>query len=186
MQYTSDLFTQVVIVAVENELVDFDVLGIDSVKIRANASYKQDRTIAGIDKEETRIRRRIEELLHGVKNEEIAKERRLLEARQKRLERAKQILKERIERKSANKTEKEHDKILKKEKINITDFDAHKMQQANGEINPSYSTTTGTDSKADIITHYQVNESDNDCAALLPAIEGSRERTDGPAPDSRC
>ena len=176
--YTNDLFTQVVVVAVENELVDFDVLGIDSVKIRANASYKQDRTIAGIDKEETRIRRRIEELLQDVKNEEIAKERRLLEARQARLDNAKQILKERIWLKSANKTEKEHDKILKDEKINITDFDAHKMQQANGEINPAYSTTTATDSKADIITHYQVNESDNDCAALLPAIEGSIQRTE--------
>lgn len=32
------------------------------------------------------------------------------------------------------------------------------------------------DTKADIITHYQVNEEDNDNKALLPAIEGSEQK----------
>jgi hypothetical protein len=51
------------------------------------------------------------------------------------------------------------------------------MQQANGEINPSYSISTTVDTKADIITHFQVNEEDNDNKALLPAIEGSKEKS---------
>ena len=37
----------------------------------------------------------------------------------------------------------------------------------------AYSNTTAADTKADIIMHYQVNESDNDNTALLPAIAGS-------------
>ena len=61
------------------------------------------------------------------------------------------------------------------EKINVTDPDANIMQQRNGEKNPSYSITTTTDTKSDIITNIQVNEEDNDASALLPAIEGSEE-----------
>ena len=49
------------------------------------------------------------------------------------------------------------------------------MQQRNGEKNPSYSITTTTDTKWDIITNIQVNEKDNDASALLPSIEGSEE-----------
>jgi len=52
------------------------------------------------------------------------------------------------------------------------------MQQANGERNPAYSITTTTDVANDIVTHIQVNAQDNDAAALLPAVEGSRQTTD--------
>lgn len=173
----SDLFTQVVIVSVENDLVDFKVLGTDTVKIRANASYKKDRNLSGIEKAEKKIRKRIEELLEDVEKENLTEERRILEDKKLKLKTARQVLKERIAKKSVTRTEKEKEKIQKNEKINLTDFDAHKMQQANGEINPAYSTTLTTDSKADIITHFQVNESDNDNEALLPAVEGSIQRT---------
>jgi transposase len=43
-----ELFTQVVLLCAEQELVDFEVLAIDSVKLRANASYKQSRDLRGI------------------------------------------------------------------------------------------------------------------------------------------
>lgn len=51
------------------------------------------------------------------------------------------------------------------------------MQQRNGEINPSYSTTIGVDTKSDIITCPNVNVSDNDNIALLPAIDKSEENS---------
>lgn len=61
--------------------------------------------------------------------------------------------------------------------MNITDPQAHTMQQANGERNPAYSITTTTDVGHDIIAHFQLNAEDNDSAALLEAIEGSRQNT---------
>ena len=68
-------------------------------------------------------------------------------------------------------------KEAKAEKLNITDFDAHIMQQVNREQNPAYSITTATDTRGDVVTHFQVNVQDEDEAALMKAIEGSRERT---------
>ena len=61
--------------------------------------------------------------------------------------------------------------------VNITDPDAHIMQQANGEKNPAYSITTAGDSKEDVIAQFQVNTEDHNSAALKPAIAGSTEKT---------
>jgi len=47
-----ELFSQVVAICKEKGLIDFDLLAIDSVKMRANASYKQSKNMEGIEKEE--------------------------------------------------------------------------------------------------------------------------------------
>jgi transposase len=178
-EFISPLFTQVVMIAVEHDLVDFEVLGIDSLKIRANASYKKDRTLVEIEKEEGKLKIKIEEMLTEIEKsgERDMKQVKILEKRKIRLTQAGAELEERIKEKSEGKSEVQAEKIKKTEKINVTDFDAHKMQQRNGEINPAYSTTIATDTKADIITNFQVNLQDNDEVALLPVVEGSLDRT---------
>ena len=174
-QQVVGLFSQVVAICKEKGLIEFDLLAIDSVKMRANASYKQSKNLEGIEKEEQKIRRRLGELLRGVEKGREAEEREALKCRQERLVEAKAILEKRIAEEAAGKSEKEAEQIAKKEKINITDSDAAIMEQANGERNPAYSVTTATDVGGDIITHFQVNEKDNDSGALLEVIEGSRE-----------
>jgi len=136
-----DLFSQTVLICVEEELVDFEVLSIDSIKVRANASHKQHKTLASIEKERKKIEEKLEALLdEAAVSNEIKAEKATLENRKQRLETA-----------------------------------ASRLEQRNGEKNPSYSITTTTDTKSDIITNIQVNEKDNDAKALLPAIEGSKE-----------
>ena len=81
-------------------------------------------------------------------------EQKALAGRLDRLEEAKTVLKERIGVKAACGSEKARQKIRKSEKINITDFDAHIMQQANREQNPAYSVSTATDTANDIVTHF--------------------------------
>lgn len=175
-----ELFSQVVEICQERGLIEFDLLAIDSVKLRANASYKQSKTLEGLEKEETTIKARLEEILNSAGDAQgaEAEERRTLECRVERVKEAKQILLERIEEKAREASEKEKQELLEKEKVNVTDPEAHVMQQANGERNPAYSITTTTDVANDIVTHIQVNEGDNDAAALVPAIEGSQEITD--------
>lgn len=169
-----DLSTQVVVLCTEQELVDFEVLAIDSVKVRANGSYKQSRDLQGIEKEEQKIKSRLQELIGqvGGSAEMVSQESKRLRLRAEKLERAKQILKQRTESKH-----KRHGR--KKDRINITDVDAHIMEQANGEKNPAYSITTATDTKSDIIAHFQVNPQDEDAEALSRSIEGSRANTAG-------
>jgi len=174
-----ELFSQVVMICWQQDLIEFDVLAIDSVKLRANASYKQSKNLESIEKEEQKIKDRLRELVKGATADESMRveEEQALAGRLDRLKEAKEILKQRIEKEKQGKSEKEIQQLQKKEKINITDFDARIMQQANREKNPAYSITTATDTGSDIITHFQVNAQDNDEAALMEAINGSQEKT---------
>ena len=178
-----ELFTQTVLVCTEQELVDFKVLGTDSVKVRANASHKRQKNKKGLEKAGRKIRERIQELLEKVAGEEAAGEKarelKQLEGTLARIEEAKGILGERLKELSKGKSIKEVEALERKTTVNITDPDVHIMQQANGEKNPSYSVTTTGDSRNDIITHFQINETDNDAKALIPAMEGSEKNTGG-------
>jgi len=173
-----ELFSQTVLVCKEHGLIDFEVLSIDSIKVRANASHKQNKNKKGIEKERIKIEERLEHLFKEAGDgEESEAEISTLMNRKARLDAAAGELDRRIEEKSNGKSEKHREKTEEKEKINLTDQDSHTMQQRNGEKNPSYSVTTTTDVKKDIITNIQVNEEDNDGAALLPAIGGSEKES---------
>jgi len=176
-----ELFSQIVMVCVQQGLLDFKVLCIDSVKLRANASHKQQKNRNGLEKATVKLKRRIEGLLDNVSNEETAvdqeKELRRLEKRLADLDAARDILTHRLKQSGGGTGLKEAAHVQEKTTVNITDTDAHIMQQANGEKNPAYSVTTAADSKADIIAHFQVNAGDHDSEALQPAIAGSTEKT---------
>jgi len=173
------LFRQVVKICQDRGLLEFDLLAIDSVKLRANANYKRSKTIEGIEKEEEKLQLRLEELLAGVGDERRATEQEAeaLRERQEKLQEARRELEGRLAAKGKELSEQKGEELRKREKINLTDFDARIMEMANGERNPAYSVTTGTEAGSDIVVHYQVNEGDNDAAALEGVIAGAREST---------
>ncbi len=173
-----ELFSQTVLVCKEHGLIDFEILAIDSVKVRASASHKKNKNKKGIEKERRKIEERLEKLFKEADGkEESEAEKVTLLMRMEQLKQAGKELEQRIEKKKKEKSEKQQEEVEEKEKINLTDHDCRTMQQRNGEKNPSYSVTTTTDTKNDIITNIQVNEEDNDGAALLPAIGGSTEKS---------
>lgn len=174
-----ELFSQVVSICQEQDLIEFDLLAIDSIKLRANANYKQSKTLAGVEKEENKIQARLEEILEHAADEGTAEaeELRALSRRAQRLREAKGVLLGRLKEKSRELAQAKRQQLVGKEKVNITDPQAHIMQQANGERNPAYSITTTTDVQHDIITHFQLNAEDNDSGALLQAIKGSQQNT---------
>ena len=67
-----ELFSQVVGICKEQNLIEFDLLAVDSIKVRANANYKQSKTLEGINKEEHRIKERLEEILDTAADAESA------------------------------------------------------------------------------------------------------------------
>ncbi len=169
-----DLFSQTVLICVEQELVDFEVLSIDSIKIRANASHKQQKTMGSIEKEAQKINEKLATMMeHVAVVDDIEAEKATLENRKQKLENAATLLVQRIQKKCRRVSKKRQDEIKRTERINVTDPDAHIMPQRNGEKNPSYSITTATDTQSDIIINIQVNEKDSDAEALIPVIEGS-------------
>lgn len=170
----AELFSQVVMIGVEHELIDFEVLNVDTVKIRANASYKQFRNLKGIREEKKKIKKKLKELLND-SEQEAAEEQRILAARIEKLEWAKRELEQRIKKESEDETKQQ--KLREEKKINLTDPDCELMQQANREINSAFAITMSSDAANDFITHVRVQEHQNDAEALMPAIEGSRETT---------
>lgn len=170
-----DLFSQIVMLGLEKELIDFDLLAIDTVKIRANASYKKFRNLEGLEKERQKIKEKIKELIeNAINNSE--NEMLMLKMKEEYIRLAAEELKQRVETKAEEATEREAEKIKKKEKINLTDFDCQLVQQANGEINSGYCITTATDVGNDFITCFELNDN-NDAAILTKVIETSKENT---------
>lgn len=163
------MLAQVVMIGKEKDLLDFEILGTDTVKIRANASYKQFRTREGIEKEQEKIRKRIRGLMEKATAERTElekKEHKILKRRQKRLEEAGKEL-----------ARREEERQKKNMRINLTDKDSQLVQQANGETNAGYPMTVTVDEKADIITGFKMDEASNDAKNLFPALEESEKNT---------
>lgn len=167
----ADLFTQVVILAIQNGLVDFQTLAVDSMKLRADASYKQFRSEEGFAQEEAKIKEKIRALISaavtGDKDNTAEVER--LKKRELALNAARDELRRRAqEARDAGKKEPQ--------KINVTDPDCYPIKQANGEKNAGYSVTTATDAANDIIVGFTVQVGGmNDAASLLPVLETCAE-----------
>src|SRR5512139_2979524 len=134
-----------------------------------------------LEKAAVKLRKRIAGLLDNVSSEETdveqEQELRRLEKRLADLDAARHILNDRLDDSCRGKGLKEAAQLQEQTTVNITDPDAHIMQQANGEKNPAYSITTAGDSKEDVIAQFQVNAEDHDSEALKPAIAGSAEKT---------
>ena len=92
-------------------------LAIDSVKLRANASHKQSKTLSFIEKEEKKLKERLRQLIEvaGRDGSLQEEEQKALAGRLHRLEEAKTVLKERIGVKAACGSEKARQEIRNRE-----------------------------------------------------------------------
>jgi len=120
-----DLFSQVVTIAKDEKLLDFDLLAIDTVKIRANASYKQTKSLDAIQETKITLAGQLKELIENETQTENNE---------------KAVLENRIQRLKERMRENDQEKT-----INITDHDCKIVQQANGEKNPGYCITTAVE-----------------------------------------
>ena len=179
----TELMLQVILISKEYDLMKFEILNIDTVKIRANASYKQFRNIDGLDKDINKIRENILELIKNAcdnknSNEDNDKEIKKNKARLLKLEAAKEELSKRIDEAKKNDPDEKSGKNPENEmKINITDHDCEIMQQGNGEKNSAYAFTLSVDHATNIITNQMTQQTFNDTRALIPSILQSRENT---------
>lgn len=164
-----DLFSQVVVIAVERELVEFKTLAVDSMKLRGDASYKQFRNEEGFQRELENLKEKIRGLIgEAVADGAVAMaEMDRLQKRKLAVEAARVELRRRVE--EAHATGKKEPK-----KINVTDHDCYHIMQGNGEKNAGYSVTTAVDTANDIIVGFaQQVGGMNDAASLFPVLAES-------------
>jgi transposase len=172
----ADIFSQVVMLCKELDMIGFKNLSIDGQKIKANANVFQNKNLKGIRREKEKIEKQLKKLLEKEldfrqKNEDqelINKKKEKLERRKKKLNEAAQLL---IDAGAEN-----DDKL----RYNLTDPEAKIMQDKRGVNNPDYNAQNAVDDKFQVLTAVNVIDTQSDSGQLFPMKEESEKNTGSP------
>jgi len=161
------LFTQIVLICKELDMLDFEHMAVDGQKIQANANYKNSKNLKGITKEYGKVKAGMEKLLENEVNEyftEETKNKRILALEQK-LDRLESFQKELEELNN------------EEQRINMVDPDAPIMTHKDGQKLPSYTHQSARDGKCGVVTAVQSTRNNDVPADLLPIVDQSVENT---------
>lgn len=177
LEEISKLFVQIVRLCKKLGLVELNHVSLDSTVIKANASkdrfYAQDR----LDREEQKIKQKIDELLNNAQEIDDYEDQKFGEdKRGDELPKVFRDHKKRLEKLKAAKEflEKEH-----LDRINLADNDTP-LQKSHGQFLPGYRSQASLDDKEQIIVACDVSKSASDKTELIPMIEQTFENTELP------
>jgi len=162
-----ELFTQIVMLCRELDLIDFKHLSIDGEKIQASASYRNSKNLKGIKKEYDKITEGLAKLLTKEVNEHFTQE-----TKEKRTGRLKKKL-DQLE---------SYQKILEEmgdeeKRINMVDPDAPVMVHKDSQKLPSYNHQSARDEKFGVVTAAQTTLNVDVAKDLLTVTDNSIENT---------
>lgn len=162
--FLEESFVMIIKAAKEIGLIKLGTVSLDSTKIRANASSQKTFTQEELKEQKKRIEEAIDEAIQADEKEdalygsdktgnELPEE---IKDREKRIKKIEEAIK---------KAEEDN-----KEKINLTDADAHYMK-ANGTIQTNYNCQLTVDSKANLILSNKTTTTVADAHEVKPQIE---------------
>lgn len=162
-----DLFSQIVHLCCELEMVDFQYLAIDGQKIKANANFRNSKNKERLEKSLKRVKEGLKKLVEKEVNEdftdEIKKKREeKLRFKEKKLEELKKTLDE-INDKNAN--------------VNSTDKEAVVMKHKDGRSMPSYNHISSVDGQFGVTVAVKTKDSCDCSEDLFDLVEKSKENT---------
>lgn len=162
-----EIFTQIVMLCSELNLIGFENLSIDGQKLKACANLFQNKNLKGITKEKERIKKQLAALLKERIEfpEETTKKQDRLKRREQKLDNAVKLLKE---------AGGEDDNTLR---YNITDPDSRIMTDKRGVKNPDYNCQNAVDDKHGVITAIKVTNVASDNGELFPLKHESEKNT---------
>ena len=163
----SGLFTQIVLLCKELDMLDFKHMAVDGQKIQANASYKNSKNLKGIKKEYEKIKEGLEKLLKKEVSEYFS-----TDTKEKRVS----VLAKKLDKLGS--FQKKLEELNDEEKrINMVDSDAPIMTHKDGQKVPSYSHQSGRDSKCGVVTAVQSTQNNDIPEDLLPIVDQSIDNT---------
>jgi len=162
-----DLFSQIVHLCSQLEMIDFKYLAIDGQKIKANANFTKSKNKERLEKSLERVKNGLAKLIEKEINEDFPEE--VKKKREKKLKIQKKHLEElQIELEKRNE---------EKATINLTDKDAVVMKHKDGRSMPSYNHVSAVDGKYGITVAVDTKD-DLDCPDdLFSLVEKSKENT---------
>lgn len=171
-----DLFTEVLLVCEEEDLLGGTSFSLDGLKLSSNASKEWSGTFRDLEKKQKALERKVEEAVaehkaadqaEGKKNAESDKERRekkITKLKQK-AERIEEFLKENKPKTGAR---------GKEIQSNVTDNESAKMVSSHGVVQ-GYNANALVDEKAQVIVHAEVFGNGEDHNHMAPMLEGAKE-----------
>jgi transposase len=167
-QALDELFTEVLGVLSEADLITLERVRHDGTKVKACASSKSFRR-------EERLRAHLElarqqvQQMGDPRSEELP--RRVAQARQRALKEKQQRLASALEQLEQIRAPKSSPSEHEQARASSTDPDARILLQSNGGYDPSYNVQISTDAQARLIVGVGVSQAANDAAELPPAVE---------------
>lgn len=166
-----DLFTQIVLMAVELGLVDFEHLAIDGQSIHANANFNKTYNMERLKKRYEKICKGMKHILSESVDDELAG---------KDLERYKKLEKE---SRKLDALESALKKCMKEGESdpqrNTTDLQALNLKFKDNTIKPAYNHQSAVDSKHGITVAVQTVNHPDHGDDLLPLVDSAAENTEG-------
>ena len=190
-----DIFSQIVLLCVELDLVGFEYLAIDGETIKANANFQKNKSLSIINEEieelSMQIGKVLEKDLEDNESEEVKdwqkskitkmeKKYEKLEEMRKKLE---ILAKKKIEKQKNRELKVEEAKPRGREKdpqkirINLTDSESPILQHKDGRTLPSYQHQTAGDSKYGISCAIQTTRRPDHPSDLLPLVDEAKKNT---------
>jgi transposase len=169
LEELSDLFTQIVYLCKELEMIGFEHLAVDGQKIKANANFRKSKNRKGLQKEYEKTKLGVEKLLAKEVNEEFPRE--VKEKRKERLEKKLDQL-EGFRKKLEALGDEE-------QRLNMSDEDAKVMRHKDGSSTPSYTHQSAVDEKYGVVTAVETTQSNDTPGDLLPLVDDSKKNSGG-------
>jgi len=161
------LFTQIVFLCEELDMLDFEHMAVDGQKIQASANYKNSKNLKGIKKEYGKVKEGMGKLLEKEVNEYFTEG-----TRKKRVS----ALEKKLD--NLGSFQKVLEELNDEEKrINMVDPDAPIMTHKDGQKLPSYSHQSARDGKCGVVTAVQSTQNNDLPEDLLPLVDQSIENT---------
>lgn len=168
----SGIFTQIVMLCKEMDMIDFKELAIDSQKIRANADWRKSKNMEQLEKTYKKVKEGLKKLLSKEINENFTEDKQ--NSRIKKLKIQEKKLKEL--KKKLTELEKHGEKDVR---LNMTDEDTKVMQHKDKRKMPSYAHKSAVDGKYGVTTAVQSDNKEDQPEDLFKLVDQSNKNTDG-------
>jgi len=161
------LFSQIVMLCVELDMVDFQHLAIDGQRIKANANYTRSKNRQRTRQSYKRVKEAITRVLSKPVNEDFTEEKK--EKRLGKLER---------QRESLLKLKKSLEALEDEEAtVNMTDADAKVMKHKDGRSLPSYNNQSAVDGKLGVVCAVATSDELDQAEDLFALVDQAKENT---------
>ena len=177
------VFMETILLAQQNDLLDFKGVYQDGYLLKANASKKRNRHMEDLPRQERRLSDRLTAIMEELKDKQIApcleQEKSRVESKLAKIGRLRERLNEKIGFRSNDKAPWKAKEIAASTVINETDPDADLMKQKNGSYDTSYLKVSATDAKADIVVASDVDGHYDEPHKALPLFKVANENCSG-------